>query len=909
MASCSSLLMTKRALLSIFLLLASAHCIKGCFTHIFSFGDSLIDTGNLLNIWQGDEPPLFGLPPYGETYFHHPTGRCSDGRVIVDFIAESLGLSYIPPYIGGNKEKITNIVDGVNFAVAAATVLDATYYIEKGIFKPFAIFSLKTQLGWFKEVLHSACTSFSDCKEFLSSSLFLVGPIGGNDYFEPLYSGGGLEEAKSFVPTVIDAISNSLIELIELGATSLIVPGCFSFGCTPAYLTDFKTSSKEEYDSSTGCLKWLNTFTEYHNELLQMELERLRKLYPNLNIERWVMSLQSSGVLSKSTPKHYESIFSFGDSLADTGNFLATGALAFPNVGRPPYGETFFHFPTAEFFELPFLPGYLEVAKGQSCEHGVNFAVAGATAINTTFFYDRNLGSLIWTNDSLSIQLGWFKELKPSLCPATKDCASLFKKSLFIVGEIGGNDFNYPFFQGATIEQVTPIVPLVIQAIVGAIKMLMGEGAMELMVPGNLPFGCSASYLTLFRSPTISDYDSNGCLLAFNSFSQNYNSQLKLALDSLRLEYPHANIIYADYYSAAMRFYAAPQQFGFFSLYFNGALSISPKRYESIISFGDSLADTGNFLLSGVQAFSAIAELPYGQTYFHRPTGRCSDGRLVVDFIAEEFGLPYLPPYMAVANASNFGHGVNFAVAGATALNATFFYERQSGFLLWTRDSLAVQLGWFKQLKSSSCRTKQDCASFFGKSLFLVGEIGGNDYNYLFLAGATIEQLKDLVPLVLQAIAEAISMLIEEGAVELMVPGNLPIGCSAVYLTLFQSPNKSDYDSNGCLKPYNSFAEYHNAQLKLALENLRKKYPHSRIISADYYGAAARFTNGALKACCGGGGPYNFNYMARCGHLGSTACADPSTYANWDGIHLTEAAYRQIAQGLLTGGFTSPSLK
>ncbi|KAK6917663.1 GDSL lipase/esterase [Dillenia turbinata] len=173
MASCSSLLITKRTLLSIFLILASTHDIKGCFTHIFSFGDSNTDTGNLLNIWQGDEPPLFGLPPYGKTYFHRPTGRCSDGRLIIDFIAESLGLSHIPPYNGGNKEKITKIVDGVNFAVVAATALDATYYIEKGIDKPFAIFSLRTQLGWFKEVLRSACnTSSGD----LSSNFFTAQP-------------------------------------------------------------------------------------------------------------------------------------------------------------------------------------------------------------------------------------------------------------------------------------------------------------------------------------------------------------------------------------------------------------------------------------------------------------------------------------------------------------------------------------------------------------------------------------------------------------------------------------------------------------------------------------------------------------------------------------------------------------
>lgn len=63
----------------------------GCYTSIFSFGDSLADTGNLLHISDSSiRPPHFALPPYGETYFHRPTGRCSDGRLIIDFIGRTL---------------------------------------------------------------------------------------------------------------------------------------------------------------------------------------------------------------------------------------------------------------------------------------------------------------------------------------------------------------------------------------------------------------------------------------------------------------------------------------------------------------------------------------------------------------------------------------------------------------------------------------------------------------------------------------------------------------------------------------------------------------------------------------------------------------------------------------------------
>ncbi|KAF7840314.1 GDSL esterase/lipase [Senna tora] len=340
--------------------------------------------------------------------------------------------------------------------------------------------------------------------------------------------------------------------------------------------------------------------------------------------------------------------------------------------------------------------------------------------------------------------------------------------------------------------------------------------------------------------------------------------------------------------------------------------------YEAIFNFGDSLSDTGNFLASGALAFPVIGSLPYGQTFFRHATGRCSDGRLILDFIAEAYGLPYLPPYLKLSKGQNIHQGVNFAVAGATALEAEFFYQSRIGKVLWTKDSLSVQLSWFKKLKPSLCTTAQDCERYFKKSLFVVGEIGGNDYNYAAFVGANITQLLANVPLVVAAITKVTNELIGEGAVEIMVPGNLPVGCSAVYLTLFRSPKTEDYDQNGCLKHFNAFAQYHNKQLKLALDTLSHNNPHVRIIYADYYGAAKRFfhaprhfgfSSGSLKACCGGGGPFNFNNSARCGHIGSKACTSPSTYANWDGIHLTEAAYKHIAKSLIQGPFSHPPLR
>jgi hypothetical protein len=63
------------------------------------------------------------------------------------------------------------------------------------------------------------------------------------------------------------------------------------------------------------------------------------------------------------------------------------------------------------------------------------------------------------------------------------------------------------------------------------------------------------------------------------------------------------------------------------------AAAEAPGRYRAVFNFGDSLVDAGNLVTDGIPDYLATARLPYGQTYFGYPTGRCSNGRLVVDFI------------------------------------------------------------------------------------------------------------------------------------------------------------------------------------------------------------------------------------------------------------------------------------
>ncbi|XP_062182968.1 GDSL esterase/lipase At5g03980-like [Phragmites australis] len=337
---------------------------------------------------------------------------------------------------------------------------------------------------------------------------------------------------------------------------------------------------------------------------------------------------------------------------------------------------------------------------------------------------------------------------------------------------------------------------------------------------------------------------------------------------------------------------------------------------DAIYSFGDSIADTGNLLRQGSAGFFAsIGSYPYGQT-LRKPTGRCSDGLLIIDYFAMALNLSLVSPYLD--KGADFASGVNFAVAGATALDRGALL--QSGVMMPPASvPLTSQLDWFKSHLNATCPSQEDCAKKLAGALFLVGEIGGNDYNYAFFQGIrSIEAMKAYVPQVVKTIMDVSKEVIELGATKIIIPGNFPIGCSPSYLSLFSASGTADHDGRGCLKSYNAFAAHHNEQLQAAIDDLRKVNTDVSIVYADYYGAFMHlldhasilgFDDGSLllQACCGAGGAYNYDMNMMCGTPGTSSCANPARRVSWDGIHLTQQAYRAMALSLIMEGFAQPA--
>uniref|UniRef100_A0A803MJB1 Uncharacterized protein n=1 Tax=Chenopodium quinoa TaxID=63459 RepID=A0A803MJB1_CHEQI len=172
-----------------------------------------------------------------------------------------------------------------------------------------------------------------------------------------------------------------------------------------------------------------------------------------------------------------------------------------------------------------------------------------------------------------------------------------------------------------------------------------------------------------------------------------------------------------------------------------------------------------------------------------------------------------------------------------------------------------------------------------------------------------MEEVQQMVDEVIQAIISGVKEVINLGGTKVVIPGNFAIGCMPIYLSAFETNDPNMYDELQCLKGLNGFATYQNVRLQEAIKDLQTQYPIVAIVYADYFNAlkgllqnvaSNGFAKGEVqKTCCGiGDNKYNFNMTRMCGNNGVPVCHDPSKLVSWDGVHMTQHAYRVMAKGL-----------
>ena len=357
----------------------------------------------------------------------------------------------------------------------------------------------------------------------------------------------------------------------------------------------------------------------------------------------------------------------------------------------------------------------------------------------------------------------------------------------------------------------------------------------------------------------------------------------------------------------------------------------------TLFMFGDSLSDTGNLQLSDPSNPATSLGDPYGVSYFKHPAGRYSDGRLVIDFLAEGLGLPFLPPIQSLLTANNISskHGVNFAYAGATAraeaVVTPFHLQRQVAQFL---DFKLNATGPRSSNNDSAAAVVVPSPQDFDDAMYII-HVGGNDLFYAYsIDGLSPAQVVDtVVPESVAAIVSSISSLYNAGARNFLLFNQPPQGCAPAVLTVMGAPNATR-DEYECLADFNMVARVFNQSLHDAIDSLRTRSDHpvegANIYVGDYYdvnydivsnpGSFGFWNDTILRASCGVGEPYNYNPLISCGHNGTlpdgtvvdlrnaATLADPSQLIFWDGVHFTEAFYKIVAQTFLRGDNVTPSL-
>ncbi|KAL6351518.1 hypothetical protein AAG906_040872 [Vitis piasezkii] len=354
----------------------------------------------------------------------------------------------------------------------------------------------------------------------------------------------------------------------------------------------------------------------------------------------------------------------------------------------------------------------------------------------------------------------------------------------------------------------------------------------------------------------------------------------------------------------------------------NPVSPLSPCSFPAVFNFGDSNSDTG-----GLSAAFGQAPSPNGETYFGAPAGRFSDGRLIIDFIAESLGLPYLSAYLD-ALGSNFSHGANFATAGSTIRpqNTTM---AQSGY---SPISLNVQFVEFSDFRNRSQIFRNRGGVFqellpkeedFAAALYTF-DIGQNDLTAGYKLNMTTEQVKAYVPDLLDSLSNIIKYVHARGARSFWIHNTGPVGCYPYVMDRFPI-TAAQVDKHGCASPYNEVAQYFNSRLKGAVAQLRKDLPEAAITYVDVYSVKYRLISQArkqgfmdpFKVCCGHGGKYNYNQAFKCGakiKVGgkevviSKSCENPRVRISWDGVHFTEAANKWIFDRIVDGSFSDPPI-
>uniref|UniRef100_A0ACD5WNU1 Uncharacterized protein n=2 Tax=Avena sativa TaxID=4498 RepID=A0ACD5WNU1_AVESA len=226
---------------------------------VFAFGDSNTDTGGTAAAL-GSYFPL----PAGRAHFRRSTGRLCDGRLVIDYLCESLNMSYLSPYMEALGSDYSN---GANFAVSGSTAVPRD--------RPFALHVQVQQFIHFKQrsldlITHGHGSDVPVDAEGFRNALYLI-DIGQNDLsaafsFSSRSAYDYDDVVRKRVPAILSEIKDAIMTLYYNGAKNFWVHGTGPLGCLPQRLAQPRVDDSDLDDS--GCLETLNQGSyEFNSQL------------------------------------------------------------------------------------------------------------------------------------------------------------------------------------------------------------------------------------------------------------------------------------------------------------------------------------------------------------------------------------------------------------------------------------------------------------------------------------------------------------------------------------------------------------------------------------------------------------------------------------------------------------------
>ncbi|XP_076915306.1 GDSL esterase/lipase 5-like [Bidens hawaiensis] len=262
-------------------------------------------------------------------------------------------------------------------------------------------------------------------------------------------------------------------------------------------------------------------------------------------------------------------LFVFGDSFVDAGNNNFINTTTLDQANFPPYGRTYFNYPTGrfsdgrvipdfilEYAKLPLIPPYLDPRSYRYYKIGANFASAGAGALVETF-----QGSVI----SLQTQLIYHKRVEKRLKKMYGDAkaTNTLSKAVYMFS-IGSNDYMSPYLitnstHFNSSNSNSQLVQIIVGNITIAIKRLHEQGARKFVFLNVGPLGCSPGLRIILNPPN----DSGGCVEQASLLATLHNQALTKSLKTLAKQLHGFRYLLYDFHHSIQQRIKHPSKYGY----------------------------------------------------------------------------------------------------------------------------------------------------------------------------------------------------------------------------------------------------------------------------------------------------------------------------------------------------------